>query len=96
MIDLLGSVASQKTVSLQYVDTARSSLDTFRRTAAAVQGCRRRLTAGAARLREAAQQLRQQSEQRSKYVRELAQLQVRCATALSFADVWHRPPRRHV
>lgn len=78
MIDLLGSVASQKTVSLQYVDVARSRLDTFRRTAAAVQGARRRLAAGAARLREAAQQLREQSVQRSKYVRELAQLQV-CA-----------------
>jgi hypothetical protein len=76
LIDLVGGVESQRTISVQYVDVRQPPSEAFRRIAVAVQGCRRRLTAGAARLREATRQLREQTERGRRYVEDLSELQV--------------------
>jgi hypothetical protein len=75
LIDLIGSVASQRAVNVQYVDNGRSKLDAFLETTLLIERCRQKLKAGAARLRVAAGQLRQQVEQGNVFVHELSRLQ---------------------
>lgn len=75
LIDLIGSVESQQAVNVQYVDNGRSKLDAFLETTLLVEQCKQKLKAGAARLRVAAGQLRQQMEQGNVFVHELSRLQ---------------------
>jgi hypothetical protein len=86
LIDLIGSVASQRIVHVQYVDSRQPPLETFRQIAVAVQGCRKRLTDGALRLREAAAQLREQTKRGHRFVQELSELQV-CLCVLAPAKI---------